>query len=142
MKKIISLITLISLLATLLTGCGKINVDKSVEALEAKGFTEYITYKSEADLFDATERINMEIEYLGGDFTVEIVGYTSLMQEWNALKNVQFITFSRKSEAAAYAELYLSKRDDYDNTKIAQKGKVVVITTTDAVESILELEFE
>lgn len=142
MKRIVSLLTVISLLAVMLTGCGKTNVDNSVSALKAKGFTDYITYETDEELFDATERINLEIEYMGGDFTVELKGYTSLMQDWNHLSSIEFITFSRKREAKAYAELYVAKRDALNSFKVAQSGKVVVLTNSDAAVKILGFDFK
>ena len=107
MKRIISIITLISILAVLLTGCGKINVDKSVKALKAKGMRDAAAYTTDEDLEFATELYNYEIEYWNGDFTVRIDGYTSLVADLDFTKKVEFITFSSRKEAKAYTELYL-----------------------------------
>ena len=142
MKKLISIITLISLLAVLLTGCGKIKVDKSVEALKAKGMRDAATYTTDEDLEFATELYNYEIEYWDGDFTVRIDGYTSLVADLDFTKKVEFITFSSRKEAKAYTELYLGNRDEYSDSKIAQKGRVVVITNLDLVIKTLDVEFE
>ena len=142
MKKIISLITLLAICTVLLTGCGKLNVNKAVKALKAKGFTESVTYKTADDLADGTELFNTQIEYWKGDFTVKLKDYTVLVAERNPEKDVEFITFSSKREARAYAELFVTSRSDYDNSKIATSGAVVVITGLDMVMDMLELDFK
>ena len=142
MKRIISIITLISILAVLLTGCGKINVDKSVKALKAKGMRDGATYTTDEDLEFATELYNYEIEYWNGDFTVQIDGYTSLVADLDFTKKAEFITFSSKREAKAYTELYLENRDEYSDSKIARKGRVIVVTNLDLVIETLGVEFE
>ena len=142
MKRIISIITLISILALLLTGCGKINVDKSVKALKAKGMRDAATYTTDEDLEFASELYNYEIEYWNGDFTVQIDGYTSLVADLDFSKKAEFITFSSKREAKAYTELYLENRDEYSDSKIARKGCVVVITNLNLVVETLGVEFE
>ena len=142
MKRIISIITLISILALLLTGCGKINVDKSVKALKAKGMRDAATYTTDEDLEFASELYNYEIEYWNGDFTVQIDGYTSLVADLDFTKKAEFITFSSKREAKAYTELYLENRDEYSDLKIARKGRVIVITNLDLVIKTLGVDFE
>ena len=142
MKRIIALITLVSILAILLTGCGKINVEKSVEYLKSKGMTENVTYKTAAELEYGSEFLNTEIEFWGGDFTVRLKDYTTLIADRDITKSVQFITFSSKREAQAYAELYIKSRDEYSNTKVAQSGSVVVITNLEFVIRELDVEFE
>ena len=142
MKRIIALITLVSMLALALVGCGKLDVEDSVKALKAKGMREGATYKSDEELELADELFNTEIEYMGGDFTVRIDGYTSLVANLDFTKTVEFITFSSKREAEAYVELYLKSRDKYSESKIAKSGSVVVITNLELVEETLDLEFE
>ena len=142
MKRIIALITLVSMLALALVGCGRLDVEDSVKALKAKGMREGATYKSEEDLELADELFNAEIEYMGGDFTVRIDGYTSLVANLDFTKTVEFITFSSKREAEAYVELYIKSRDKYSESKIAKSGSVVVITNLELVEETLDLEFE
>ena len=142
MKRIIALITLVSMLALALVGCGKLDVEDSVKALKAKGMREGATYKSDEELELANELFNAEIEYMGGDFTVRVDGYTSLVANLDFTKTVEFITFSSKREAEAYVELYLRSRDKYSESKIAKSGSVVVITNLELVEETLDLEFE
>ena len=142
MKRIIALITLVSMLALALVGCGKLDVEDSVKALKAKGMREGATYKSDEELELADELFNTEIEYMGGDFTVRVDGYTSLVANLDFTKTVEFITFSSKREAEAYVELYLKSRDKYSESKIAKSGSVVVITNLELVEETLDLEFE
>ena len=50
MKRIIALITLLSMLTLALVGCGKLDVEDSVKALKAKGMREGATYESDEDL--------------------------------------------------------------------------------------------
>ena len=142
MKRIIALITLVSMLTLSLVGCGKLDVEDSVKALKAKGMREGATYKSDEELELANELFNAEIEYMGGDFTVRVDGYTSLVANLDFTKTVEFITFSSKREAEAYVELYLKSRDKYSESKIAKSGSVVVITNLELVEETLNLEFE
>ena len=142
MKRIIALITLVSMLALALVGCGKLDVEDSVKALKAKGMREGATYESDEELELADELFNAEIEYMGGDFTVRVDGYTSLVANLDFTKTVEFITFSSKREAEAYVELYLKSRDKYSESKIAKSGSVVVITNLELVEETLDLEFE
>ena len=142
MKRIIALIILVTMLTLTLVGCGKIDVNDSVKALKAKGMREGATYKSEEDLELADELFNAEIERMDGDFTVRVKGYTSLVANMDFTKTVEFITFSSKREAEAYAELWIKSRDKYSDTKIAQSGAVVVITNVEMVEEILEVEFK
>ena len=142
MKRIIALITLVTMLALALVGCGKLDVEDSIKALKAKGMREGATYKSDEDLELADELFNAEIERMDGDFTVRVKGYTSLVANMDFTKTVEFITFSSKREAEAYAELWIKSRDKYSDTKIAQSGAVVVITNVEMVEEILEVEFK
>ena len=142
MKRIIALITLVTMLALTLVGCGKLDVNDSVKALKAKGMREGATYKSEEDLELADELFNAEIERMDGDFTVRVKGYTSLVANMDFTKTVEFITFSSKREAEAYAELWIKSRDKYSDTKIAQSGAVVVITNVEMVEEVLDVEFK
>ena len=142
MKRIIALITLVSMLALALVGCAKLDVEDSVKALKAKGMREGATYESDEELELADELFNAEIEYMGGDFTVRVDGYTSLVANLDFTKTVEFITFSSKREAEAYVELYLRSRDKYSESKIAKSGSVVVITNLELVEETLDLEFE
>lgn len=142
MKRIIALIILVSMLALALVGCGRLDVEDSVKALKAKGMREGATYKSDEELELANELFNAEIEYMGGDFTVRVDGYTSLVANLDFTKTVEFITFSSKREAEAYVELYLKSRDKYSESKIAKSGSVVVITNLELVEETLDLEFE
>ena len=142
MKRIIALITLVSMLALALVGCAKLDVEDSVKALKAKGMREGATYESDEELELANELFNAEIEYMGGDFTVRVDGYTSLVANLDFTKTVEFITFSSKREAEAYVELYLKSRDKYSESKIAKSGSVVVITNLELVEETLNLEFE
>lgn len=142
MKRIIALITLVSMLALALVGCAKLDVEDSVKALKAKGMREGATYESDEELELADELFNAEIEYMGGDFTVRVDGYTSLVANLDFTKTVEFITFSSKREAEAYVELYLKSRDKYSESKIAKSGSVVVITNLELVEETLNLEFE
>ena len=142
MKRIIALITLVSMLALALVGCGKLDVEDSVKALKAKGMREGATYESDEELELADELFNAEIEYMGGDFTVRVDGYTSLVANLDFTKTVEFITFSSKREAEAYVELYLKSRGKYSESKIAKSGSVVVITNLELVEETLDLEFK
>ena len=142
MKRIIALITLVTMLALALVGCGKLDVEDSVKQLKAKGMREGATYKSEEDLELADELFNAEIERMGGDFTVRVEGYTSLVADLDFTNTVEFITFSSKREAEAYAELCIKSRDKYSDTKIAKSGAVVVITSLDFVIELLDVEFE
>ena len=142
MKKLISIIVLISVFTLLLTGCGRINVEKSVEALKAKGMREGAVYETDEELKMADELFNATIEYWEGDFTVRVKAYTSLMSDVNFTKTVEFVTFSTKREAKEYTKLYIEARDKYSDTKIAQSGSVVVITNLDLVVETLDLEFQ
>ena len=142
MKRIIALITLVTMLALALVGCGKLDVEDSIKALKAKGMREGATYKSDEDLELADELFNAEIERMDGDFTVRVKGYTSLVANMDFTKTVEFITFSSKREAEAYAELWIKSRDKYSDTKIAQSGAVVVITNVEMVEEVLDVEFK
>lgn len=142
MKRIIALITLLSMLALALVGCGGLDVEDNVKALKAKGLREGASYESDEELELANELFNAEIEYLGGDFTVRVDGYTSLVADLDFTKTVEFITFSSKREAEAYAELYLKSRDEYSDSKIAQDGAVVIITNLALVEETLDVEFK
>ena len=142
MKRIIALITLVSMLALALVGCGGHDVEDSVKALKAKGMREGATYESDEDLELACELFNAEIEYMGGDFTVRIDGYTSLVADIDFTKTVEFITFSSKREAEAYVELYIKSRDKYSDSRIAQDGAVVIVTNLELVEEILDVEFK
>lgn len=141
MKRIIALITLLSMLTLSLVGCGRLDVEDSVKALKAKGLREGATYESDEDLELAGELFNAEIEYMGGDFTVRIDGYTSLVADIDFTKTVEFITFSSKREAEAYAELYIKSRDRYSDSRIARDGTVVIVTNLELVEDVLDVEF-
>ena len=149
MKKITFLIIACLILATLLMVLligipEKFDVDKSIESLKARGLTDGVSYQTEEELANATELANSEITYMGGDFTVEVTAYDHLIQDGDYSKSCTMITFASKKQATAYAELNMSYfAENPDNVwKVAQSGRVVVITNLEVAEEVIPLEFK
>lgn len=143
MKKKLFLFVIVTLLAgLLLVGCAaKFDLDGTVEILQENGLTLSTVYTTERELSDGTSLANSEIAVMGGDFVVELKGYTSLIQPGSPTKNCQFFTFATEDQATAYAELYAASRRVGSAWKIARSGCVVVITNMDLARELIELEF-
>lgn len=72
----------------LLVGCtGKFDMDKSIEKLKDKGLTEGMCYITEEECEHATSITNIEIKFMGGDFSVEIVNRYCLIENGDYSKS-------------------------------------------------------
>ena len=81
-----------------------------MDNLKAKGLTVGNSYKTQEELAEGNDMLNLEIGAWGGDFTVELKKYESLIQNGDQMKNVKFYTFGTQAQAKGYAELYVSNR--------------------------------
>ena len=130
----------------LLVGCtGKFDMDESIEKLKDKGLTEAMCYITEEECEHATSITNIEIKFMGGDFTVEIVKHYDLIENGDHSKSCTFITFATEEQANNFAELnieYFAKGENSNNWRIARDGCVVVMTNLDVAIDVINLEFK
>ncbi len=142
MKKLRSLAIVFILLAISTLSCAaKFDADKAVDKLVEEGLTLSTVYTTDRELADGSALANSEIAMMGGDFTVELTNYTSLIQKGDPSKNCQIFTFATEEQASAYAELYAASRWEGSVWKVAQSGCVVIVTNLDEVPKVIELEF-
>ena len=142
MKKLICLIMVMAVCLLAMASCSAtLNVDETVEQLCNEGLTLTRVCSLPADLANVSTSFNSEIALMGGDFTVELEYYTALILDGNYSKSCQLITFSSEDQADAYAELYLASRRDGSDWKVAQSGRVVVVTNIEIAQTVIDLEF-
>ncbi len=142
MKKIISLLVALTLCLLLLAGCAdKFDMAKSIDELRAKGLTKICSYTTEEELSETNKMISSFIRIMGGDFTVTITEYYSLIQGNDRTQCVEFIVFASVDEASSYANLYISQDPHQRPARIAQNDRVLIITNLALVEDVLSLDF-
>ncbi|MBQ8290583.1 MAG: hypothetical protein IJY01_06925 [Clostridia bacterium] len=142
MKRLISIIAVLTVLTLSLAGCAEaFDLDKSIEALKAKGLVSQGVLTTEDELDEINRMMSSMIEIMGGDFTVTVTAYQSLIQDNDRTKCVEFITFSTQDEASAYANLYISANPEKRPAKIAQSGCILICTSLDIVEETVKLKF-
>lgn len=141
MKKLLVFAVTLVLSLTLICCAATFDVEKSIEMLQEQGLTLSTVYTTERELTDGTALANSEIKLMGGDFTVELKAYSSLIQHGAPSKNCQFFTFATQEQASAYADLYAASRRVGSAWRVAQSGCVVVITNLDLVQEQIDLEF-
>ena len=146
MKKILSMIALLTFAALMLASCSLFfNEEKCIEKLKAEGLTEGMCYLTEEECERATSLTNSEIVFMGGDFTVEIVKQYDLIENGDYSKSCTFITFATEEQATNFAELnieYFAKGENSNNWRIARDGCVVVMTNLDVAMDVINLEFK
>ena len=146
MKKVLSMIALLTVAALMLASCSLFfNEEKCIEKLKTEGLTEGICYLTEEECARATSLTNTEIKFMGGDFTVEIVKQYDLIENGDYSKSCTFITFATEEQANSFAELnieYFAKGENSNNWRIARDGCVVVMTNLDYAMKITNLEFK
>ena len=145
MKKILSMIALLTFAALMLASCSLFfNEEKCIEKLKAEGLTEGMCYLTEEECERATSLTNSEIVFMGGDFTVEIVKQYDLIENGDYSKSCTFITFATEEQATNFAELnieYFAKGENSNNWRIARDGCVVVMTNLDVAMDVINLNF-
>jgi hypothetical protein len=63
-------------------GCSaKFDANETIGKLQEQGLTLTTVYTTERELWDGTSLANSEIRMMGGDFTVELKGYSSLIRK-------------------------------------------------------------
>ena len=142
MKKLICMVMVIAVCLLVMVSCSStLNVDETVEQLCNEGLTLTRVCSLPTDLENVSTSFNSEIALMGGDFTVDLEYYTALILDGNYSKTCQLITFASEEQADAYAELYLASRRDGSDWKVAQSGRVVVVTNIEIAQTVIDLEF-
>ena len=142
MKRLISIVVVLTVLTLSLAGCAEaFDLDETVAELKAKGLVSQGVLTTEDELDEINRMMSSMIEIMGGDFTVTVTAYQSLIQDNDRTKCVEFITFKTRDEASAYANLYISANPDNRPAKIAQSGSILICTSLDIVEETVKLKF-
>ena len=147
MKKTISIIALVAAAALMLASCSLFfDEEKCIEKLKAEGLTEGMCYITEEECKRATSLTNTEIEFMGGDFTVEIVKQYDLIENGDHSKSCTFITFATEEQAKQFVELqtkwFSEESDNSNNWKFARSGCTVVMTNLEIAQKIIPLKFK
>lgn len=147
MKKILSMIALLTVAALMLASCSLFfNEEKCIEKLKTEGLTEGICYLTEEECARATSLTNTEIKFMGGDFTVEIVRQYDLIENGDYSKSCTFITFATEEQAKQFEELQIKwfseESDNPNNWKFARSGCTVVSTNLEIAQKIIPLRFK
>ena len=146
MRKLLSMIALLTLAALMLASCSLFfNEEKCIEKLKAKGLTEGMCYLTEEECARATSLTNSQIKFDGGDFTVEVVRQYELIENGDYSKSCTFITFATEEQAKQFEELQIKwfseESDNPNNWKFARSGCTVVITNLEIAQKIIPLIF-
>lgn len=147
MKKILSMIALLTFAALMLASCSLFfNEEKCIEKLKAEGLTEGMCYITEEECERATSLMNSQIRFEGGDFTVEVVREYSLIENGDYSKSCTFITFATEEQAKQFVELQIKwfseESDNPNNWKFARSGCTVVSTNLEIAKKIIPLMFK
>ena len=124
-----------------LTGCSNsFNWDKSVSKLENAGYV--VVNAGSENLEDATKSINSDIILDGGDFTVEVVKYASMVKDNNYDFQCILIQFASTNQASMYYDLRIESRIEFSENKFFKSADVVVIADNEEVINILGYDFK
>lgn len=128
-------------LCLFLTGCSNsFNWDKSVSKLENAGYV--IVNAGSENLEDATKSINSDIILGGGDFTVEVVKYASMVKDNDYDFQCILIQFASTNQAMMYYDLRIESRIEDSVNKFYKSVDVVVIADNEEVIGILGYDFK
>ena len=145
MKKIfVSIISIILVLSFCLSfvGCSnKINVNRTIRKLERKGFEVTKLYESENDLGLATANLNVQINYFGGGFTVELVRQVDLAEKNDPEKTCQIFVFKTEEQCKDYYGFVECDREHDMRYKLARKGTVMILTNSEIAINAIDLNF-
>ncbi len=124
-----------------LTGCSNsFNWDKSVSKLENAGYV--IVNAGSENLEDATKSINSDIILDGGEFTVEVVKYASMVKDNDYDFQFILIQFASTNQATMYYDLRIESRIEDSVNKFYKSADVVVIADNKEVINILGYDFK
>ena len=124
-----------------LTGCSNsFNWDKSVSKLENAGYV--IVNAGSENLEDATKSINSDIILDGGEFTVEVVKYASMVKDNDYDFQCILIQFASTNQATMYYDLRIESRIEDSVNKFYKSVDVVVIADNEEVIDILGYDFK
>ena len=122
------------------------NEEKCIEKLKSEGLTEGMCYITEEECERATSLINSQIQFDGGDFTVEVVREYSLIENGNYSKSCTFITFATEEQAKQFFELqtkwFAEESDNSNHWMFARSGCTVVSTNLEIAKKIIPLRFK
>lgn len=128
-------------LCLFLTGCSNsFNWDKSVSKLENAGYV--IVNAGSENLEDATKSINSDIILGGGDFTVEVFKYASMVKDNDYDFQCILIQFASTNQATMYYDLRIESRIEDSVNKFYKSVDVVVIADNEEVIGILGYDFK
>ena len=128
-------------LCLFLTGCSNsFNWDKSVSKLENAGYV--VVNAGSENLEDATKSINSDIILGGGDFTVEVVKYASMVKNNDYDFQCILIQFASTNQATMYYDLRIESRIEDSVNKFYKSSDVVVIADNKEVIDILGYYFK
>lgn len=142
MKKVILFAAIFALILAFVGCSAKFDTDEAIEKLREQGLTLSTVYTTERELSDGTSLANAEVRMMGGDFTVELRGYSSLIQKGDPSKNCQIFTFATQEQASAYADLYVTSRWEGSAWKVAQSDCVVILTNLEVAQQTINLDFK
>ncbi len=151
MKKITSVLLLILALSLLFAGCSNkeeentkepFNKEKSIEALIDNGLSIYEEYKTKDELEFISSTVNLDIYRFGGEFSIELTDYTSLIQYGNMRNECRFFEFVSEEQAQQYAEFFMGARTQDGEWLVGIDGKVVVVTNLSIAKDHINLEFK
>ena len=124
-----------------LTGCSNsFNWDKSISKLEEAGYV--IVNASSDNLEDASKSVNADIKLDGGDFTVELVRYASMVKDNDYDFQCILFQFASNDQATKYYDLRIEKRMENSKNKFYISTDVVVLADNQEVISILGYDFK
>ena len=131
------------LVSALLISCTKdVELERNVADLEKAGFSIVSQAKSEQELESYTIGYNNKIKFNGGDFTVNIVGFTALNKtEDENYYSCQFVSFETSNQAEQYYDLYIESRAQNDDYRLRLFEDIVVFTNSDEAMDIVTGEF-
>ena len=94
------------------------------------------------NLEDATKSINSDIILGGGDFTVEVVKYASMVKDNDYDFQCILIQFASTNQATMYYDLRIESRIEDSVNKFYKSADVVDIADNEEVINILGYDFK
>ena len=146
MKKLIVLISLISVIAISFVSCFGYSPSRKkqyIRQLERKDFDVVISCESEEELLEEEDKLNKEIRFFAAEpFLVDLTDYVEMIKRDESNYECKIYEFVTSFQAEKYAHHYVDTRAQYDKNMVAQNGRVVIVTDSPTVMDIINLEFK
>ena len=145
MKKLISVLLLLSVVAISFVGCffdSLLNKDYFVSKLEKNDFIQISASLTEDELAEIENELNKDFRFNSSEpFTFDLTGYAEMLKMGESEYECKIYEFVDSAQAEMYVKHCVSARNQLDKSKAAHVGRVVIVTDSQTVMDILNIEF-